>query len=76
MAVYELPRFTHMEEKPTLKANKANSLQKVASSPETYAVRNFLDTFFKSYTEDSTDKLAYILIEETRKEGNMMNKIP
>ena len=67
--VYELPKFTHMEEKTTLKADQANGLQKVASSPETSAVRNFLDTFFKSYTEDSTDKLAYILEEGSHVAG-------
>lgn len=61
--VYELPKFTHMEEKTTLKADQANGLQKVASPPKTSAFCNFLDTFFKSYTEDSTDKPAYILEE-------------
>lgn len=67
--VYELPKFTHMEEKTTVKAEKATGLQKASSSPEITAVRRFLDTFFKSYTEDSTDKLAYILDDSTHIAG-------
>ncbi|WP_046176721.1 conjugal transfer protein [Domibacillus indicus] len=66
--VYELPKFTYMKEQTTVKAEETG-LQKASSSPETSAVRRFLDTFFKSYTEDSTDKLAYILEDGTRIAG-------
>lgn len=61
--VYELPKFTHMDEQTTIKAEEQTGLQKASTSPDTTAVRKFLDTFFKSYTEDSTDQLAYILEE-------------
>ncbi|MCM3791271.1 conjugal transfer protein [Domibacillus indicus] len=67
--IYELPKFTHLDEKTTVQADYQNGLQKASSSPETTAVRRFLDTFFKSYTEDSTDKLAYILDDGTHIAG-------
>lgn len=67
--VYELPKFTHIDEQTTVKADKQTGLQKTASSPETSKVRTFLETFFTSYTEDSTDKLAYILEDGSRITG-------
>lgn len=67
--VYELPKFTHIDEQTTVKADEQTSLKKAASSPETSKVRIFLDTFFTSYTEDSTDKLAYILEDGSRIAG-------
>ncbi|WP_050179633.1 conjugal transfer protein [Domibacillus robiginosus] len=67
--IYELPKFTHIEEQTTVKADHQIGLQKAASSPETSRVRTFLDTFFTSYTEDSTDKLAYILEDGSRLAG-------
>lgn len=67
--IYELPKFTHIEEQTTVKADQQTGLQKAASSLETSKVRTFLDTFFTSYTEDSTDKLAYILEDGSRIAG-------
>jgi hypothetical protein len=67
--VYELPKFTYLDEQTTVKADTQNGLKKAAASPETSHVRQFLDTFFASYTEDSTDKLAYILEDNSRISG-------
>lgn len=63
--IYELPKFTNMNEKTTVEAEKEEKLNKAASSPDTTAVKTFLTTFFKSYAEDAPEQLAY-LVEEGR----------
>ncbi|WP_188433511.1 conjugal transfer protein [Kroppenstedtia guangzhouensis] len=59
--VYELPKFTFIDEKTTVKAKELKKDLRQANSEEADNIRNFLDTFFSSYAEDPKDRLGYIL---------------
>lgn len=67
--VYELPKFTFIDEKTTLKAEEPKKDLRQAKSEESKNIRNFLDTFFSSYAQDSKDKLAYILKDQDHLNG-------
>lgn len=59
--VYELPKFTFIDEKTTVKAKELKKDLRQAKSKEGENIRNFLDTFFSSFADDPKDKLGYIL---------------
>lgn len=66
--VYQLPKFTHVQEKTTLdKVTYANL--KRADGQETAEVKGFLTTFFRSYAEDSQEQLNYLLTEDNLIQG-------
>lgn len=56
--VFELPKFTRLDEQTDLRASGEKGLE--AETEEAGNIRRFLETFFKSYAEDSTDELAYM----------------
>ncbi|MEC1158703.1 conjugal transfer protein [Cytobacillus horneckiae] len=66
--VYELPKFTYIYENTTLKEVKSERL-KQADVKESEKIKAFLDTFFRSFAEDSKDKLNYILTDEKIADG-------
>jgi len=70
--VYELPKFTFIDEQTTVKSEETKKNLKQAESGTARNIRLFLDTFFSSYAEDPRDKLAYIL--EDKKHLNGLNQ--
>lgn len=67
LGVYNLPYFTNLEENTDLDVGvneMTKGLKDINDSKESTNIKNFLDTFFVSYSEDSKDKLAYILNDE------------
>lgn len=67
--VYELPKFTFIDEQTTLVAEKPAGLKTLNDSKEAQNIREFLNTFFVSFAEDSEDKLVYILEDPNYKNG-------
>ncbi|GAE93046.1 hypothetical protein JCM21714_2080 [Gracilibacillus boraciitolerans JCM 21714] len=61
--VYELPKFTFLEEATTVKSVSTPKYKK-ADTSEKNEIQEFLSTFFSSYAEDSQDKLNYLLYTE------------
>src|SRR5699024_1954529 len=64
LGVYSEPYFTDVQDDTTVGISKdalVKGLKTPEDSGETSNIRNFLNTFFSSYAEDSPDKLAYIL---------------
>jgi len=71
--IYDLPKFTYIDPQTTLElADRTKGMDEVQDSAAKENVRNFLDTFFDSYTQDSRDKLAYLL--EDPEHPNGLNK--
>lgn len=66
--VYELPKFTHIEEHSTLKEVKYPRYEQ-ADVETTERIKEFLPTFFKTYAEDTKDKLNYMLTDFQITEG-------
>lgn len=66
--VYDLPRYTFVPEKTTVHSVTYDGL-KNASNETTTRTREFLQTFFKVYVEDSKDKLNYLLANENVTNG-------
>ncbi|MFI8658025.1 conjugal transfer protein [Priestia megaterium] len=67
--VYELPTFTGTSQKTNLKVDLNNTLEKSSNTFIVQKIQNFLETFFKSYSEDSKDQLSYILDDKKHQEG-------
>lgn len=71
--IYDLPKFTYINPQTSLElADQTKGMNEVEDSAAKENVRNFLDTFFDSYTQDSRDKLAYLL--EDPEHPNGLNK--
>lgn len=66
--VYELPKFTYVFEDTTLKQVVTQKL-KTVNVQDSNKISEFLPTFFKSFAQDSKDKLNYILSDETVTDG-------
>lgn len=66
--IYELPKFTYVQEQTTLKQVTSERLKK-AELADSRNIKDFLPTFFKSYAEDSKDKLNYIIANEDITDG-------
>ncbi|WP_053351203.1 conjugal transfer protein [Ornithinibacillus contaminans] len=66
--VYELPKFTFIQENTTLQKVVSNKLNRAETSIAG-EIKEFLPTFLKSYAEDTKDKLNYILTEENVTDG-------
>lgn len=68
LGVYELPKFTYVYEKTTLK--EVTSIQlKQADVAESEKIKKFLTTFFRSFAEDPKDKFDYILANDNVTDG-------
>jgi len=69
--ISELPSFTYIDE--TNDDNKIKSkyseLEEVKDSNVEENIQAFLQTFFESYSQDSKDKLSYILLDEDYEYG-------
>jgi len=61
--IYELPKFTYIQEGTTLNKVTYPKLKR-AEEKDTTEVRGFLTTFFRSYAEDPQDQLNYLLAED------------
>lgn len=68
-AVYELPTFTSLKQKPNLKYDDKTDLERLADADTVQNISNFLNTFFSSYAQDSKDKLSYILEDKEHQYG-------
>lgn len=66
--VYELPKFTYIQEETTLKKVVSNRLNN-ADSEISSKIREFLPTFFTSFASDTKDKLNYLLTKESVTDG-------
>lgn len=66
--IYELPKFTYIYEDTTLKKVVSEKL-KQAEVNDSKKIKEFLPTFFRSYSEDTKDKLNYILSNEKVTDG-------
>jgi len=67
--VYELPTFTTTKQQTNLKYDTSEERE---SYPNTFVVQkihNFLNTFFKSYSEDGKDQLSYLLEDKQHQDG-------
>lgn len=58
--VYELPKFTYIEEQTTVKEVYRPKLKQAQTGAKS-SMSEFLDTFFASYSQDGQDKLNYLL---------------
>ena len=67
--VYDLPTFTTTQAQTTIKVNDKNNLTKVPTVIDVQNINNFLNTFFESYSQDSKDKLSYILEDSKYQNG-------
>ncbi|WP_204190920.1 conjugal transfer protein [Mammaliicoccus sciuri] len=71
-AVYELPKFTNVDEDETVSYSGNNKLQSTNDNKE--KVKDFLNTFFEVYASESTDKIEYMLdndVDVTTLNGNL-----
>lgn len=66
--VYELPKYTYVEERTTVKS-VSNKRLKSVTSDETTAVKSFVNTFFKTYADGETEQLNYLLSKAGSIEG-------
>src|SRR3954471_15004533 len=60
--VYQLPKFTYVQEGTTLDKVTYAKLKR-AEGKDITEVKGFLTTFFRSYAEDTQDQLNYLLAE-------------
>lgn len=67
--VYELPTFASLDNMTNVKVKDDNTLEKLSNSQEVHNISNFLNTFFSSYTQDTKDKLSYILTDKKHQNG-------
>ncbi|WP_305752607.1 conjugal transfer protein [Mammaliicoccus sciuri] len=58
-AVYELPKFTNVDENESVSYSENNKLQ--STSENKGKVKDFLNTFFEVYASESKDKIEYML---------------
>lgn len=73
--IYSLPRFTYIDEETKVKAenpNQSAGINKMPNTMETENIRLFLETFFTTFTEDTPEKIAYML--EDKKHARGLNK--
>lgn len=61
--VYELPKFTFINEETTVKRVINNRMRQVESNIRN-DVREFLHTFYSSFSQDPQEKLNYLLLTE------------
>ena len=66
--VYQLPKFTYVQEGTTLDKVTYAKLKR-AEGKDTTEVKNFLTTFFRSYAGDPQDQLNYILAKDNLIQG-------
>ncbi|KRG13883.1 hypothetical protein ACA30_13155 [Virgibacillus soli] len=68
--VYQIPSFTYFDETPNESSPdlETNGLRSVTGNQST-SVRQFLDTFFESYANDSKEKLSYLMDDKTHQNG-------
>lgn len=66
--VYELPKFTYVPERTTLDKVAYQKLKR-ADTKAANEVKQFLNTFFRSFAEDPQDQLNYILAEDDAIQG-------
>lgn len=67
--VYELPTFTKLPDKTTVKIEDRGVQKKINDINTVQNISNFLNTFFSSYSQDTPDKLSYILTDKQAKNG-------
>lgn len=60
--IYQLPKFTYVQEGTTLDKVTYAKLKR-AEGKDITEVKRFLTTFFRSYAEDTQDQLNYLLAE-------------
>ena len=66
--VYELPKFTYIQEETTLQ-KVSNPKLKQGKTGVKKEIEEFLSTFFTSYAQDGQDKLNYFLSEDNITNG-------
>ena len=67
--VYELPTFTSVSQQTNLQYDTTEERESYSDTYEIQKIANFLNTFFKSYSEDSKDQLSYLLEDKEHQEG-------
>lgn len=71
-AVYELPKFTNVDENEAVSYSEDNKLQ--STSENKTKIQEFLNTFFEVYASESKDKIEYMLdnnIDVATLKGNL-----
>lgn len=66
--VYELPKFTYIEEETTVSEVTRPKLKQAKTGVKS-DVNDFLETFFASYSQDGQDKLNYLLEKDNTISG-------
>lgn len=68
--IYQVPSFTYYEETPNTSSPDMDTekLRTVVGN-QTNAVKDFLNTFFEAYANDSREKLSYLFEDERRQSG-------
>ncbi|MEB6549282.1 conjugal transfer protein [Heyndrickxia sporothermodurans] len=68
--IYQIPSFTYFEDTPNTSGPEmeTDNLRTVVGN-ETNAVKDFLNTFFEAYANDSSEKLSYLFDDERRQSG-------
>jgi uncharacterized protein (DUF1330 family) len=67
--IYQLPSFTTLPDKTTLEAKADLKMKKVSDTSTVEGIANFLNTFFKSYSQDGKDQLSYFLLDKENQKG-------
>lgn len=67
--IYELPTFTGIQDKTTLKLEEKKELERPNDPFVVQNIANFLNTFFTSYSQDGKDQLSYILEDKQHQNG-------
>lgn len=70
--VYELPFVTYLKDGTDVEANRdvnQTNLAAINDNGEIENIEAFLETFFKSYVQDSEDQLSYMLTDKTHQSG-------
>lgn len=65
--VYELPKYTNIQDKTKVSVQQNNNLDEYKGNQQ--AVIGFMNTFFTSYSQDTKDKLNYMLADNSKVEG-------
>ena len=68
--IYQIPSFTYYEETPNTSGPDMDTekLRTVVGN-QTNGVKDFLNTFFEAYANDSSEKLSYLFEDERRQSG-------
>lgn len=65
--VYQLPKYTNLPEQTKVKLEQREGLSEYNGNRS--KVESFINTFFKTYSQDSTSELSYMLSNDTRIQG-------